>query len=346
MSIKSFSYRLAQRLSVLLPSRSAFQVAEHLADLQWRTSAKDRQAVQHNLSLILGTPIQAGSPLVREVFRNFGRYLVEFFSIHRVPHPAITLEGFEHLTGAVRSRRGAIAMTAHFGNWELAAVMLRRHGMPISAIALPHHDPGMDRLFTQQRARCGIATIPLGADAARRGVRCLRDGGVLGVLADREFFGHGLTVSLCGQEVLFPRGPAILSLRAQAPVVPVFLVREGPWAFRLCVEPPIWPTTMDGRLDRSIRRLTQAYADVVARHLRRFPDQWLMFQPVTPQSTEHPPRRLRTAGRIGTEQILPVGAHPNALIKAPPWRGLAVPHVDAAASTAGLRPLSKAWDHV
>ena len=162
MSIKSFSYRLAQRLSVLLPSRSAFQVAEHLADLQWRTSAKDRQAVQHNLSLILGTPIQAGSPLVREVFRNFGRYLVEFFSIHRVPHPAVTLEGFEHLTGAVRSRRGAIAMTAHFGNWELAAVMLRRHGMPISAIALPHNDLGMDRLFTQQRARCGIATIPLG----------------------------------------------------------------------------------------------------------------------------------------------------------------------------------------
>ena len=280
MSIKSLSYRIAQRLSVALPSRSAFQVAERLADLQWRTSAKDRQAVQDNLSMILGRPTPPSSPLVRDVFRNFGRYLVEFFSIHRVPHPTVTLEGFEHLVNTVRSHRGAIAMTAHFGNWELAAVLLHRHGMPISAIALPHDDPGMDRLFTQQRARCGIATIPLGTNAARRGLQCLDAGGLLGILGDREFFGHGLTVSLCGYDVLFPRGPAILSLRAQAPVVPVFLVREGPWAFRLCVEPPIWPTTTDGRLDGSIQRLTQAYADIVARYLKRCPDQWLMFRSI------------------------------------------------------------------
>ena len=315
MIIPYLGYRVGQWLAETLPSGSAFRIAQQLADFHWRSSATDRQAIQGNLSLILGTPIPADSPLVREVFRNFGRYLVEFSSIHRVPHPAVTLEGFEHLTGAVRPRRGAIVMTAHFGNWELAAVMLRRHGMPISAIALPHDDPSIDRFFTQQRARCGIATIPLGADAARRGVRCLRDGGLLGVLGDREFFGHGLTVSLCGHEVLFPRGPAILSLRAQAPVVPVFLVREGPWAFRLCVEPPIWPTTTDGRLDRSIRRLTQAYADVVARYLRRFPDQWLMFQPVTPQSTQSAKLIGESAMHGGghphsdTEQILPVGAH-------------------------------------
>jgi KDO2-lipid IV(A) lauroyltransferase len=280
MSLKYLGYRCAQWLSETLPSESAFRVAERLADLQWRSSAKDRQAVQANLSLVLGTPTPESSPLVRDVFRNFGRYLVEFFSIHRMQQPEVIVEGYDHLAKALEPHRGTIAMTGHVGNWEVAAVLLRRMGIPLSAIALPHDDPRMDRVFTQQRARCGVDTIPLGADAARRGVQRLRDGGLLGILGDREFFGHGLTVSLYGREVLFPRGPAVLSLRAQAPVVPTFLIREGPWKFRLCLEPPIWPTTTDGRLDRSIRRLTQMYADVLARYLRRFPDQWLMFQSV------------------------------------------------------------------
>jgi KDO2-lipid IV(A) lauroyltransferase len=280
MSVKSLSYRLARRLCVTLPSRSAFQVAERLADFQWRISVKDRQAVQGNLSLILGRTPPPSSPMVRDVFRNFARSLVEFFSIHRVPHPEVIVEGEERLRAVLALHRGTIAMTGHLGNWELAAVFIQRMGIPVSAVALPHDDPGTNRLFIQQRARCGITTIPLGTDAAQRGLRQLRQGGLLGILGDREFSTHGLPVSLCGRHVVFPRGPAILSLRSGVPAIPIFLIREGPWKFRLCVEPPMWPTTGGGHRERAIHQLTQAFAQILERYLRHFPDQWLMFQPV------------------------------------------------------------------
>lgn len=279
MSATYVGYRVAQRLATTLPSAAAFGFAERLADVQWRLSAADRRAVQANLTRILGTPPPASSPMVREVFRHFGRYLVEFFTMHDVKDPGIRLEGDEHLVSALRAGRGAIALTAHLGNWELAAVVIRRMGIPLTAVALPHQDPRMDRLFNQQRRRCEVDVIPLGPDAARLSLQCLRRGGVLGLLGDRMFTRHGIATPLCTGRVLLPSGPAILSLRSQAPMVPLFLLREGVWKFRFCIEPPIWPSAR-GSKTPSIRQLTETYAAVLERYLKRFPDQWLMFRPM------------------------------------------------------------------
>ena len=79
-----------------------------------------------------------------------------------------------------------------------------------------------------------------------------------------------------------PRGPAALSLRSGVPVLPIFAIREGIWKFRLCFEPPIMPD-MDGSKETTILRLTQAYAAVIERYIKRAPSQWLMFQKVAPE---------------------------------------------------------------
>lgn len=279
MGVSYLNYRVAQWLTTTLPTAAAFGFAERLADVQWRWSTTDRRAVQANLSRILGTPPPASSPMVREVFRHFGRYLVEFFTMHEVKDPGIRLEGDEHLARALRAGRGAIALTAHLGNWELAAVTVRRMGIPLTAVALPHQDPRMDRLFNQQRQRCGVDVIPLGPDAAQLSLRLLRRGSVLGLLGDREFTQHGIAVPVGNGQLLLPSGPAILSLRSQAPMVPLFLLREGVWKFRFCIEPPIWPSAR-GSTTASIRQLTGTYAAVLERYLKRFPDQWLMFRPI------------------------------------------------------------------
>ncbi len=279
MDGKTLGYRLAQWLSTTLSNPTAFRLAERLADIQWRCSAKDRAAVQANVSMLLGQRIPPEAPVVREVFRSFGRYLVEFFTIHQVPQPQVTLEGVAHLQEVRRQRRGAIVVTAHLGNWEVGAVLLHRMGFAVAAVALPHGDPTMDRLFNGQRTRCGIEVIPLGRAAAQRSLQRLREGALLGILGDREFGTHGLAVAWAGQRVRLPRGPATLSLRSRCPLIPTFLVREGPWKFRLCVEPPLRPERAQVS-EGGIEALTEAYAAVMAGYLKRFPEQWLMFQPV------------------------------------------------------------------
>lgn len=247
-----------------------------MADLWIRGARRERAAIRANLALAL----EAAAPeatLVREVFRNFGRYLVEFFTIHQTPKPAVSVEGYDHLLNARRRGSGAVLLTGHLGNWEVGAVLLRRMGLPVAVIALPHDDAGTNRLFNRQRHRCGLEVIPVGEDAAQRSLQRLREGCLLGVLGDREFGGHGVPVRIFRRELLLPSGPAILSLRARVPVIPTFLIREGPWRFRLCLEPAIQPDGQEGAA--LVPRLTQRYAQVLERYVRRTPTQWLLFEP-------------------------------------------------------------------
>ena len=279
MSAAYLRYLLACGLSRRLPRRAALGLAERLTDRWWARSARDRAAVASNLSWMLRT---APDPLMsREVFRHFGRYLVEFFTMDRESAWPVDIEGDEHLQAARRAGRGVIILSGHLGNWEMGAAAIRRMGVRIGVVALRHADRRVDRLFNRQRARCGIEVIPLGAGAAQHSLARLREGWMIGLVGDREFGTNGMAATLCGHPVTLPRGPAILSLRSRAPMVPTFLLREAAQRFRLVCEPPIWPDVPHGAVAGAVERLMGAYAAVLERYLTRVPTQWLMFQPLT-----------------------------------------------------------------
>ena len=280
-------YRLAQWATGTLPRRVCWSLAEALADVQWRVSPKDRAAVQANLSVIVGGPVSGDASAVREVFRNFARYLVEFVGAHRLTRPATTVEGTEEVGAALRPYHGAIMLSAHLGNWELGAVALHRLGFRTGAVVLPHRDAHVNHFFDRQRLRCGVEPIPLGIGATAQCLQRLREGWLLGLVGDREFGTGGVTVSFFGHSVTMPSGPALLSLRSGAPAVPVFVIREGPWRLRFhvgdAVEPPA--NTRDAS---QVVALTQRYAHIMEGVIRRYPSQWLMFQPLFQHRTTTP----------------------------------------------------------
>ncbi|MBI3324090.1 MAG: lysophospholipid acyltransferase family protein [Candidatus Omnitrophica bacterium] len=267
-------YRLAGALNAALPARVCVWLAERFGEGQWRKSARDRSAVQANLALITGRRIEPFGPEVREVFRNFGRYLLEFLNVDRLALSDVTIDGAPAAMAALKSDQGAVILSAHVGNWELGAVALSRLGHRFAVVALPHTDPRVNAWFNVRRQAAGIEVVAPGPGATGRCVSLLRDGVLLGVVGDREFGFGGIEVSLFGRRVRIPRGPALLSLRCGVPAIPTFVIRESFGRFRLFLEPPIRPETGPG----GMKALAQQYADVIERYLRRFPEQWLMFR--------------------------------------------------------------------
>jgi|GEM_PF-747559 len=302
-------YRLAQRVSGVLPPDRYGRLAEWIMDWWWRWAAGDRAGVQANLSAVLGEAQGRDPALAREVFRHFGRYLAEFLSAHqreRYPFVVEGLEPFEKFRGA---RPGPILLSAHIGNWEVAAIAVGRLGLRTGVVALPHQDPRVNQFFVEQRARCGVETIILGAGATKQAMRFLQEGGMLGMLGDWDFAGNGLAVSCFGRRASVPRGPAVLSLRTGAPALPVFFIREGPWRFRFHVEPPIWPKAGD-----TVESLTQRYTEILERAIRRWPTQWMRFRPFDnagdaayPQSSS-PRRHLSCAVGSGRPGVPPAAS--------------------------------------
>ena len=271
--------RTAQWLVEHLAPQTSFALARSMADAQWLRSRRDRIAVQHNLELVVGRPVREWSAMVRGVFRAFGQYLVEFLSMHR-PHAVdVSIHGREHLSAAIAGGRGAILLTAHVGNWELGAAVVRRLGYRVAAVALPHADPRTDALFNAQRERCGVEVIPLGLDSARTCLARLREGALVGLLGDQVLVRHGRPCRWFGRQVVLPTGPAVLSLRSGTAIIPTFAVREEDGAFRLSFHEPIWPEGTPG--PRAVSRLLQRSATVLERAIRETPGQWLMFQGMT-----------------------------------------------------------------
>ncbi len=281
---KFLMYKIGQFIVRRLSIKGAYQFATTISDGQYFFSFRDRKAVFQNLEKIL--PNAPDLPTkTREVFRNFGKYLVEFFRMakeldHSFIREKIKIENLRNMQKALDRGKGVVVVTAHLGNWELGAVLLSLLGYPPVAVALSHKERPVNNLFNQQRSARGVAVIPA-QFAVRRCIQILKDNGIVAVVGDRDFsVNHrGVVMDFLGQKCLIPKGPAIFSLKTGAAIVPVFLVRQEDDTFALTIEEPIYPAVVKESLtDGVISEMIQKYLTVIESKIRQYPTQWLMFR--------------------------------------------------------------------
>ncbi len=251
-----------------------------MADWQYAKRGGDREAVLDNLRAVLGDDHPALHCHVRSVFRNFGRYLIDFLRMDRLTprslHRYVTFEGFDFIREALARRTGVIGLTAHLGNWELAGSAIALQHVPVTAVALDHLHPRVNAFFLERRRRHGIESVSLG-HAFRACLRRLRANGMVGLLGDRNFGDHGVAITLFGRRTWLPKGPAVLSFMTGASIVPCFMIRRSGGRFSFLFEAPITPDETADR-ETEVLRLTTQYARCIERYIRQYPDQWCLFR--------------------------------------------------------------------
>lgn len=281
---KFLLYKLGQFLVNYLSVNMTCRIARFLSDMQYTFSFRDRRAVYNNLSVITRDSSVNLEHLTRNVFRNFGIYLIEFFRMHKMVTPEfikqhIRLHNFQYLNEVKAQNRGGIFLTAHLGNWELGGAVMASLGHKMVAVALPHKERPVNNLFNQQREDKGITIVPI-SQAIRRCMETLKNNGLVGLVGDRDFNLHGELLNFLGRKAIVPRGPAVLSLRSGAPVIPVFLTREQDGTFDLHICQPIYPPEDQIGQDNTeaMLNIIKQYVPVIESFIRKYPDQWLMFR--------------------------------------------------------------------
>lgn len=280
---KFLLYKLGQFVVNLLPLQLAYSFAAFVSRIQYYFSFRDRKAVQKNLQAICGSLADVRS-LSYDVFINMGKYLVEFFKMNtkideEYIRENVRLRGFEHIDGAVKRKKGVILVTAHIGNWELGAVILSVLGYPSMAVALPHKERPVNDLFNRQREMKGLTVVPP-SSAVRRCMEHLRNGGLIALVADRDFSAHGIEMEFLGRKTMIPRGAAMFSVATGAPIVPTFLIRQETGKFEFsCYEPIIPPDQAESaNEEEKIRGVIRQYLNVIEQQIRQYPSQWLLFR--------------------------------------------------------------------
>lgn len=276
-----YIYRFAQSIALILPLRLVYWLAVLLADLHHLLSSTDRQFVNANLEIIF--PDKSSQDLRKinkMVFRNFAKYLVDFFRFEKLDRGFITnnikLENLHYFDEALARGKGVIVLTAHLGNWELGGVVIAQLGYPFWAVALPHKNEKVNGFFDRQRSRKGVKVIAMGK-AVRSCISAIRKNNMVALVGDRDFSEKGILVDFFGKPTHLPEGPAALSLMTGASIIPGFMLRNPDDSFTLRIEKPV-EFSPSGNKARDMADLTAVYKNIMEDYIRKYPDQWYVFR--------------------------------------------------------------------
>jgi len=164
----------------------------------------------------------------------------------------------------------------------------------MTAVAELLEPPELYEWFVSQRAAIGLTIVPLGPGASGILLRTLRDGGLIGLLCDRDIDGSGVDVEFFGEHTTLPAGPATLGLRTGAPILPTAVYAGPGHDHTVFIAPPV-PAERLGRLRDDVARVTQDIAHALEALIRRAPDQWYMLQPNWPSDRCASPSTAPTA---------------------------------------------------
>lgn len=230
-----------------------------------------------------------GRRWTREVFAHLASGFVELLLLrgrHREALLArVDVAGLEHATAL--GRGGALVVTAHLGNWELACAKIASRGFPLTVVYRGLRRPALDELLVDLRARGGcepggtvVEQIRMGPSAGVRVVRALEAGRFVIVLldqnADRE---EGVFVPFFGREACTRSAPVALAMARGTPVLTAFVRRDAATGrHRLEVGPAALQERAEGgeaqgseALTRNVARLTHAIEEAI----RKDPAQWI-----------------------------------------------------------------------
>lgn len=224
---------------------------------------------------------------VQEAFDSYARYYVESFRLPTLSARAVdagfTHEGYrEHVLPALAHGTGVILALPHLGGWEWAGRWMTDRGHRLTVVVEPLDPPELFEWFAELRQELGMTVVPLGPEAGPAVLRALRANEVVCLLCDRDLQGGGVEVEFFGERTTLPAGPATLSLRTGAPILPTAVYFTGRAdGHHGVVRPPV-PAERRGNLRADVARVTQYLAHELEVLIGRAPEQWHLFQPNWP----------------------------------------------------------------
>lgn len=218
---------------------------------------------------------EARADIARQCWDNLGRTMAEYPHIKTIAREwdrHVTLVGREHLEALRDDGKPGICITGHFANWELAALACHKVGLPLTIVYRAPNNPWIDRLLAKARGPLQGFMVPKGPTSARAIMTAIRQGRHIGILPDQKL-NEGIPVPFFGRDAMTGSFTADLSMRYDAPLVPIKVTRDGAHFHIQAFPPFVFETTGDREPDThtAMRHINAMLEEWV----RQTPGQWL-----------------------------------------------------------------------
>jgi len=199
--------------------------------------------------------------------------------------------GFEHFTRLIRSKEGAIILTAHMGNYDLGSFLFsEKLKRPLTVVRAPETEADTGEFIDSVRERTLSSESRVGYNASSDSlaielIETLRSGGLVAIQGDLATPNvSAMSTTLFGKRVQLPSGPFALSMASGALIYPLFVVRVGRRRYKIITLPPdsVERTGRDRKVD--LQRALDTWAGQLETIVRQYWFQWFMFKPLEDQS--------------------------------------------------------------
>ena len=188
--------------------------------------------------------------------------------------------------------KGALILTAHFGDFELLPAGHALHGYQIGLVHHTQRFLAGDALLTFVRERVGTQIIRKHT-AAREMLRALKRGDMVGIPLDQNAKrSEAIWVPFFNELAATPSGFDRLAMMAGVPVIPVFIVRQPDGRSHVIEIFEEIPQQRTGNRDADTLANTARYQKAIEEMVRKYPEQWLWTH-----------RRYRTRPVSGTPSL-------------------------------------------
>jgi KDO2-lipid IV(A) lauroyltransferase len=263
-----------------LNGRAVDSLSEVLGKLWLKTDKRHADIALNNLKLAYGNKLSDTEVLkLREKhFIQFARLLFDIPKILRINLSNIRkytdFENEYHLRKALRQDRPVILFTAHMGNWELMSACIGlMFSCSLNVVARPLDFVPLGRLANELRESTGNKVIDkFEAGSVIR--KILVSGGIAGILIDQKASGNqAVDVPFFGVPALTNKVAALLALRYDAIVIPVFNYRIPDGRYRIVFDRPV-KLSRSGNSAIDIIDNTVRFNLIIEKFVRKAPENW------------------------------------------------------------------------
>jgi len=183
------------------------------------------------------------------------------------------------------AKKGAIFVTAHLGDWEVAPAILAHLGFdPFYAVVKAPKNRPLSAYLQRVREARGLRSLPR-RGAMQHASQILRGGGYLGMLLDQRARKRPVLAPYFGRPACCDRSAGVLMKRLRTPVLVGSCLRTAPWRWRVHIPTVIHPDELAGvDPDAIVARLNREFETAI----RAAPDQyfWLhdRYRGATPEA--------------------------------------------------------------
>lgn len=250
-ALEAFAYTCIESLTRFLPGPLVFRFGEALGALTWHLMPKRRAIVLRNLRIALhgqASPEEIHT-LAKANFRRTGANLIS--SSHTAMlspaqlSDAIEVENIQLLNESYASGKGTLLLLSHMGNWEILARLCHFFpaGSKAGAFYRPLNNLILDERVLRRREKDGTRMFSK-RDSPHHVAGFLREGGIVGILADQRVGRQGELTTFFGRTTRSSPLPSLLARRTKSNVLALSLTTTAPGKWKATFHPvPSPPTT-------------------------------------------------------------------------------------------------------